>query len=292
MLSSYHFGFNNPVRYSDSLGLMGQDAGIWGTGNTYASNNSQNPFDFMPKFTRTNPGSGNHWADDNIPGNPNDQAIRDYYLLSGSAFEKKYGAYQSNTVIIAGSLYVIWNVTRWKEYDWVANEKSYTYETLFTKANIQQSGGMQQNPLSQNSGTAVSLERFVAENSAFSMDQITTQRADSSWTFFRSQHGGPGLRYVNDPLNPGAVIDMRHMLIIGESGNFTGGLVELLQWSIFQSSGFNIQDFYSNNLGQYFYHEYGALLQTNPNRAAQYIGEFLSNPDFPHPRNPYNDFVK
>jgi RHS repeat-associated protein len=62
-LSPYHFGFNNPVRYNDPLGLMGQDAGIWGTGDTYASNNSQNPFDFMPKFTRTNPGSGNHWSD-------------------------------------------------------------------------------------------------------------------------------------------------------------------------------------------------------------------------------------
>jgi hypothetical protein len=62
-LSPYHFGFNNPVRYNDPLGLMGQYPGIWGTGDTYASNNSQNPFDFMPKLTRTNPGSGNHWSD-------------------------------------------------------------------------------------------------------------------------------------------------------------------------------------------------------------------------------------
>jgi hypothetical protein len=138
-LSPYHFGFNNPVRYSDPLGLMGQDPGIWGTGDTYASNNSQNPFDFMPKFTRTNPGSGNHWSDDNIPGNPNDQAIRDYYLLSGSEFEKKYGAHQSHTVIIAGSLYIVSNTTKWIEYDGVANEKSYTYETTFTKAGT--SGG-------------------------------------------------------------------------------------------------------------------------------------------------------
>jgi hypothetical protein len=29
-LSPYNFGFNNPARYSDPLGLMGQDAGIWG----------------------------------------------------------------------------------------------------------------------------------------------------------------------------------------------------------------------------------------------------------------------
>jgi hypothetical protein len=62
-LSPYHFGFNNPVHYNDPLGLMGQDPGIWGTGDTYASNNSQNPFDFLPKFTQTNPGSGNHWSD-------------------------------------------------------------------------------------------------------------------------------------------------------------------------------------------------------------------------------------
>nr|MBI1232523.1 hypothetical protein [Cytophagales bacterium] len=42
---------------------MGDDAGMWGTGNTYATSYSQNPFDLMPKFTRTNPGSGNHWSD-------------------------------------------------------------------------------------------------------------------------------------------------------------------------------------------------------------------------------------
>ncbi|WP_209333029.1 hypothetical protein, partial [Lunatimonas salinarum] len=63
-LSPYHFGFNNPVRYSDPMGLMGDDAGMWGTGNTYASNYSQNPFDLMPKAGGfTGPGSGNHWSD-------------------------------------------------------------------------------------------------------------------------------------------------------------------------------------------------------------------------------------
>ena len=139
---------------------------------------------------------------------------------------------------------------------------------------------------------AVSLNRFVVENSALSMDQITTQKEDKSWTIFGSQPGGPRLRYVKDPLNPGAVIDMRHMLIIGECGNLIGALIEYLQWSTFQGSGFNIQDFYSNNLGQYFYKEYGALLQANPNKASHYVGEFLSNPNFKHLRAPYNEFVK
>jgi hypothetical protein len=84
-LSPYYFSFNNPVRYSDPLGLMGQDAGIWGTGDTYASNNSQNPFDFMPKFTRTNPGSGNHWSDGYRGSHYNSM------LMSADSFDNFYG---------------------------------------------------------------------------------------------------------------------------------------------------------------------------------------------------------
>jgi RHS repeat-associated protein len=57
-LSPYHFGFNNPVRYNDPLGLMGDDAGIWGTGNAYASRASKNPLGGF-----TGPGSGHHWSD-------------------------------------------------------------------------------------------------------------------------------------------------------------------------------------------------------------------------------------
>lgn len=56
-------------------------------------------------------------------------------MLNGSNFKKKYGAHQANTVFIAGNLYIVSNTTRWIEYDGVANEKSYTYETTFTKAN-------------------------------------------------------------------------------------------------------------------------------------------------------------
>lgn len=65
-LSPYHFGFNNPVRYSDPMGLMGQDAGIWGTSQAYQErygSHSDNPFAYMPNFGKSTPGSGNHWSD-------------------------------------------------------------------------------------------------------------------------------------------------------------------------------------------------------------------------------------
>lgn len=155
---------------------------------------------------------------------------------------------------------------------------------------VAQNGGGPENPLSQNSHVAFSLDRFVSENQGLSLENIRTQRPDRSWTLFGSQPGGPTLRYINDPLNPGAVIDMRHMLIIGDHGNFMGGLIELLQWSLFQPSGFNIQDFYSNNLGEYFYRNYGTQLQENPNNAVNFLQEFLTDPNYKHLRDPYNNY--
>ena len=59
---------------------MGQDSGIWGTGNAHASNASKNPLGGF-----TGPGSGNHWSDQ----------YRDPYhnsmLMSADAFNDFYG---------------------------------------------------------------------------------------------------------------------------------------------------------------------------------------------------------
>jgi hypothetical protein len=74
-LSPYHFGFNNPVRYNDPLGLMGQDAGMWGTGNAHSSNASKNPLGGF-----TGPGSGNHWSDG--------MGYSDWFMWGGSQMYK------------------------------------------------------------------------------------------------------------------------------------------------------------------------------------------------------------
>ena len=57
-LSPYYFGFDNPIRYSGPMGLMGQDAVIWGTGNAYASNASENPFSISTQEWIYRPGFG------------------------------------------------------------------------------------------------------------------------------------------------------------------------------------------------------------------------------------------
>ena len=117
------------------------------------------------------------------------------------------------------------------------------------------SGGDNQNlenALMRHSEQAVSLQEWTDANQGLTRSQIINQRHDRSLGL-RSQPGGPNLRYVFDPLNPNAIIDMRHMLIVGKYGNLIGNTIEGFQWSNGQASGMDPQDFYSNRLGYRFY---------------------------------------
>lgn len=70
-----------------------------------------------------------------------------------------------------------------------------------------------------------------------------------------SHSGGPLKRYVEDPANPDRIIDMRHFLSIGDMGEIFGLGVEVFQSTNDRGrpSAFDLQDFYSNNLGKKFY---------------------------------------
>jgi hypothetical protein len=118
---------------------------------------------------------------------------------------------------------------------------------------------------------------FYKNNLRLSRDVIINQRKDRSW-FGSSQPGGPEIRYVQDPLNPNAVIDFRHLLIIRNYGEFLGNSFELFQWATGQKSGGNYQDYYSNVLGYGFYQRYGPLLKQNPERFVEYLDSYLHNP--------------
>ena len=87
-------------------------------------------------------------------------------------------------------------------------------------------------------------------------------------------------RYVIDPANPNNIIDMRHFTVIGPKGNAFGLGVEIMQGLMslkdpaFSESAFDIQDFYSNNLGSQFFNG-GNFKQNQP--FAPQLDQFFQN---------------
>ncbi len=88
---------------------------------------------------------------------------------------------------------------------------------------------------------------------------------------------GDGIHFVYDKAT-GKFIDMKHMLVAGQYGNIGGLFKEFLQLFSSPGSAFNWQDLFSNNLGNYFYGQYGFQLMFYPRQATEYINKFLSAP--------------
>lgn len=122
------------------------------------------------------------------------------------------------------------------------------------------------------------IDDFTNDNRNRTWGQITTQtNEDYSW--FSSSNGGPSMRQIADPLVPGVVIDLRHLLIMGKSNRFLGNAYEDIQYYLGSSgSGRDHQDYYSNELGYQFFEVYGASLQVHPENLAEYLNTFLRDP--------------
>ncbi len=107
--------------------------------------------------------------------------------------------------------------------------------------------------LAKHSDVAKSSDVFI--NSIRGLNKNGAKRQAPGQGFLDSQSGGPIARYVFDPANPDRVIDMRHFLSIGDMGEAVGLGVEVVQATRakWRPSAFDLQDFYSNNLGQQFY---------------------------------------
>jgi len=107
--------------------------------------------------------------------------------------------------------------------------------------------------LAKYSDVAVSSDDFITSIRGLSKNEA--KRQESGRGAFGSQSGGPTSRYVVDPANSDRVIDMRHFLSIGDMGEAIGLGVEVMQSTRdrWRPSAFDLQDFYSNNLGQQFY---------------------------------------
>jgi RHS repeat-associated protein len=95
-----------------------------------------------------------------------------------------------------------------------------------------------------------------------------------------------GFSYLQDPLFDGAVIDMKHFFVVGQSsGEFMGYLNEVQQdfFGIFNGanpSAWNPQDLYSNALGVSFFEKYHFQLNSNPRSMVHYMQEFLNDSQF------------
>jgi len=107
--------------------------------------------------------------------------------------------------------------------------------------------------LAKHSNEAVDAEVFIESISGLSKNEA--KRQEEGHGSFGSQSGGPELRYVFDPANSDRVIDMRHFLSVGDMGEAIGFAIEVVQSTSesWRPSAFDLQDFYSNELGAQFY---------------------------------------
>ncbi|MCC6965825.1 MAG: hypothetical protein IT391_06020, partial [Nitrospira sp.] len=112
-------------------------------------------------------------------------------------------------------------------------------------------------PMDGHSNIAVTSDQFL--NNIQGMNLGDVQHMTDNFTRSDSSAGGPPdkFRYVTDPGNPNAVIDMRHFLVVGEKGEAFGLAVEIIQGlGGDRKSTFDPQDFYSNALGAEFFRTY------------------------------------
>jgi hypothetical protein len=127
--------------------------------------------------------------------------------------------------------------------------------------------------------TLYTIDQFYEANLGKTLGEIMNQRSPQRVFGVPLASGGPQIRYITDPYNPssGAVIDLRHLIIIGSYRPSFGSAVEWGQSVFGQKSAYDQQDYFSNNLGYEFSRRYGQLINQNPANVAGYLREYLSN---------------
>lgn len=118
------------------------------------------------------------------------------------------------------------------------------------------------------------LEDFIKENKGQSYNQIINQKGTDANGFPK----GPNMRFVEDPLDEGRYIDMRHFLVVGKKfGVLLGAAGEMLEYGAQggQQSANKKQDYYSNGLGQCFFYNFN--INSNDPKFVESLRTYLKN---------------
>ena len=127
--------------------------------------------------------------------------------------------------------------------------------------------------LSKNSNRAVSVETFVNKVGDRTLDQVLMKEDGSISSATADVHPAYP-RYVKHPHNSNVVIDMRHMLVVGQFGEEVGIGIEVLQYiQGYDESAFDPQDVHSNALGSKFFDDFDPSKPLGPQ-----ISDFLNGP--------------
>ena len=130
-------------------------------------------------------------------------------------------------------------------------------------------------PLDAHSNVAVSAYDFVQHAGHKSLNDLQHEVDHGLAPDSRAGGPHPDFRFVRDPADPNAIIDMRHFLVVGEKGELYGLGIELRQMLDRNNpSAFDPQDFYSNALGAEFFRGY------DPKKpVADQLNDFFKNRD-------------
>ena len=108
-------------------------------------------------------------------------------------------------------------------------------------------------------GKSVEYSDFADYTSGRELDDIINSITPSKSTDFGSGVADKEFqenRYVEDPGNPGVIIDIRHLMSSWKVGTTAGVLIEEGQAALGKESGNNPQDYYSNELGADFFNDH------------------------------------
>jgi hypothetical protein len=146
--------------------------------------------------------------------------------------------------------------------------KLYSGGSVFTS-----NDGEKIDPYQDHLDEAITLDEFLTHYGGMTHYEVVTEMNNT--TRLQSSADGPALRYMIDP-HTGNVIDLKHMLIIGDTGG--GFLVELIQVLTDRHSAFDRQDLFSNQLGNDFFFHYGRTINENPSSFTDYFRRFFQYP--------------